>query len=109
MTFKEKQQLGELDAKIKQVRKDTLEDDGKKKFDVRFSAGWGLGVRLATELLGGVVVGAGIGLLIDNWLETKPVFLIIFLLFGTAAGILNVYRTAAASDKKQEEKNKRGA
>lgn len=105
MDFKEKQQLGELDAKIKEVRANLLDDDGGKKGQgSRFGAGWGLGARLATELLGGVVVGAGIGLLLDDWLETKPVFLVVFLLFGTAAGILNVYRTAEADSKKAEPK-----
>ena len=50
--------------------------------------------RVATELVAGLIIGTGLGLLIDNWLETKPLFLIIFFFLGAAAGMLNVIRTA---------------
>ena len=48
--------------------------------------------RVATELLAGLLIGAGIGWTIDEWLETRPLFLIIFFLLGGAAGILNLWR-----------------
>jgi ATP synthase protein I len=40
------------------------------------------------------VVGAGIGWLIDRWLGISPWGLIVFLLLGFAAGVLNVMRSA---------------
>jgi ATP synthase protein I len=40
------------------------------------------------------VVGAGIGGLIDRWLGVSPWGLIVFLLLGFAAGVLNVMRSA---------------
>ncbi len=52
------------------------------------------GFRLSTELVAGVLVGAGIGWLIDRWLGTSPLGMIVFLLLGFAAGVLNVMRTA---------------
>jgi len=48
--------------------------------------------RVATELLAGLFVGAGIGWTLDNWLNTNPLFLILFFLLGGAAGILNLWR-----------------
>ena len=48
--------------------------------------------RVATELLAGLLIGAGIGWTIDQWLETTPWFLIVFFLLGGAAGILNLWR-----------------
>jgi ATP synthase protein I len=48
--------------------------------------------RVATELLAGLMIGAGIGWTIDQWLVTTPWFLIIFFLLGGAAGILNLWR-----------------
>ena len=43
--------------------------------------------RVATELVAGLIIGTGLGLLIDNWLATKPLFLIIFFFLGAFAGI----------------------
>ncbi len=52
------------------------------------------GFRMSTELVAGVVVGALIGWLLDRWLGISPWGLIVFLLFGFAAGVLNVMRAA---------------
>jgi ATP synthase protein I len=51
-------------------------------------------LRLSTELVAAVVVGFGIGFFLDRWLGTTPWGLIVFLLLGFAAGILNVMRAA---------------
>jgi ATP synthase protein I len=48
--------------------------------------------RLGIEIVIGVAVGSGIGYFIDKFFSTKPIFFIIFALFGVAAGVLNVYR-----------------
>ena len=58
-----------------------LPDDGKSK-----------AIRISTELIVAVALGGGIGLVLDNWLETKPWFLILFLLLGNAAGLWNIFR-----------------
>ena len=58
------------------------------------AAGYAKGFRLSSELVAGVVVGAGLGWLIDRLLGISPWGLIIFLLLGFAAGVLNVMRTA---------------
>jgi ATP synthase protein I len=52
------------------------------------------GFRLSTELVAGVLVGAALGWLLDRWLGISPWGLIVFLLLGFAAGVLNVMRTA---------------
>lgn len=51
-----------------------------------------IGLRIGVELFSAVIVGAGIGYLLDNALGTKPWMLVVFLFFGGAAGMLNVYR-----------------
>lgn len=52
------------------------------------------GFRLSTELVAGVVIGALIGWLLDRWLGISPWGMIVFLLIGFAAGVLNVMRAA---------------
>ncbi|MBX6323069.1 MAG: AtpZ/AtpI family protein [Rhodospirillaceae bacterium] len=54
----------------------------------------GLAFRVGVELAAGLVVGGGIGWLLDSWLHTMPAMTIVFFILGAAAGILNVYRTA---------------
>jgi ATP synthase protein I len=52
------------------------------------------GFRLSTELVAGVLIGAAIGWLIDRWLGITPWGMIVFLLLGFTAGVLNVMRAA---------------
>jgi ATP synthase protein I len=52
------------------------------------------GFRLSTELVAGVLVGTGIGWLLDRWLGSSPFGMIVFLLLGFVAGVLNVMRVA---------------
>ena len=58
------------------------------------AAGYARGFRLSSELVAGVLVGAGLGWLIDRAFGISPWGLIVFLLLGFAAGVLNVMRSA---------------
>ena len=53
----------------------------------------GLAMRVGVELVAGVAVGLAIGWGLDAWLRTRPVFTIVFVLLGGAAGIVNVWRS----------------
>ena len=58
-------------------------------------SGIGLALRLGVDFVAGVVVGVGIGLLLDWWMGSSPAMLILFFLLGAAAGTFNVFRTAS--------------
>jgi ATP synthase protein I len=58
------------------------------------ASGYAKGFRLSSELVGGVLVGAGLGWLIDRVLGISPWGFIVFLLLGFVAGVLNVMRSA---------------
>ena len=58
------------------------------------ASGYARGFRLSSELVAAVLVGAGIGWLIDRLLGISPWGLTVFLLLGFAAGVLNVMRSA---------------
>ncbi len=52
-------------------------------------------MKAAAELIGGVVVGGVLGWYLDQWLGTKPWLFILFFLLGSAAGMLNIIRSAS--------------
>jgi len=58
------------------------------------SSGYGQAMKLSSEFISGIVVGGGLGWFVDQWLGTTPFGLIVFLLIGFAAGVLNVMRAA---------------
>lgn len=51
-----------------------------------------IGFRIGAELVAAVFVGVALGYLFDGIFGTKPWLMVVFLFFGGAAGILNVYR-----------------
>ena len=77
--------------------KKQVESDSEKKGSFMGSA-----FKLGTELVAAVAVGTIIGFILDSWFDTKPWLIIIFFFLGTAAGILNVIRTA----NRMQEENK---
>jgi len=68
--------------------------DGPGEDRATTASGYAKGFRLSSELVAGVLVGAGLGWLIDRLLGISPWGLIVFLLLGFAAGVLNVMRSA---------------
>ena len=68
-----------------------------------FRQGISFGLRLGVEMLVATMVGALIGYGLDKLFETEPWLLVLFLLFGGAAGCLNVYRAAMLAQQDEEE------
>lgn len=56
-----------------------------------------MGFRLSSELIAGVAVGALMGWGFDRLLSTSPFGLIVFVLVGFTAGVLNVIRSAGVA------------
>ena len=52
--------------------------------------------KLSSEFIAGVIVGVLLGYLFDRFLGTSPWGLIVFLLLGFCAGVLNVLRSTGA-------------
>jgi ATP synthase protein I len=58
-------------------------------------AGLGQAVRIGTELLAALIVGGGLGWLVDTYLlGTNPWGIVVGLVLGAAAGVRNAYRMA---------------
>lgn len=93
--------IKQLDEKIRSLQKKeqkTRQSGSKNEYTHAASTGFRIGV----ELVSGVIVGSGIGWLLDSWINTSPYLLVVFLLLGGCAGFLNVYRYAKNEEKAQE-------
>ena len=55
---------------------------------------YGFAFRIGVELVVALAVGGGIGWVLDHWLGTMPLFLLVFFVLGAVAGLLNVFRAA---------------
>ena len=77
-----------LEISKKKIKKKQIKNNGSN------AASLGKALKISTELVAAVVVGTTLGFILDNWFDTRPWLTIIFFFMGTAAGILNVIRSA---------------
>lgn len=76
-----------LDERTRQEAKASRRSSGS-------ATGYAQAVKMSSEFIAGILVGAGLGWILDEWLGTSPFGLIVFLLLGFVAGVLNVLRAA---------------
>jgi ATP synthase protein I len=86
--------ITKLKEKIEDIENKKLNESKPKK-----ESGAGFAFKISTELIAALVVGVGIGLIVDNYLGTKPFGLIIFFILGAFAGFLNIYRVMRRIEK----------
>jgi ATP synthase protein I len=95
--------LGKLNDRLSALR-----DERKVSADLAASgesasaraSGMAVGLRLSSELVAGVVVGTVLGWGFDRLLSTSPWGLIVFMLLGFVAGVINVMRSAGVASRK---------
>ena len=86
----------DLASRIASAKRERSQEDNRASREASPEmSGMARGLRIGTEFISAVLVGAGIGYLIDLGLGTSPWGLLILLLMGFAAGILNVIRVVA--------------
>ena len=77
-----------LEIAKKKIKKKQIKNNGSN------AASLGKALKISTELVAAVVVGTALGLILDNWLDTRPWLTISFFFMGVAAGMLNVIKSA---------------
>jgi ATP synthase protein I len=93
--------LGSLDHRLSAIRdsrkiRTEQPADGSGDGAAKASA-MALGFRLSSELIAGVIVGGLLGWGFDRLLSTSPFGLIVFVLLGFVAGVVNVVRSAGVA------------
>ena len=89
MPAPEPEDLRELGRKLDEARSETTPISGDAP-----PGALGIAFRFSTELVVAVGVGAGLGWVLDHFLHTAPIFLVVMFVLGAAAGIRNVMRAA---------------
>ena len=91
---KSKNTLQELKSKINQLQSNEKSSHVSSKNKTT-----GFGFRISIEIVAALVVGVGIGIIVDNYFNSQPFGLIIFFILGALAGFLNVYRVMRRIEK----------
>lgn len=55
---------------------------------------WGIALDLGVRLGVSVILGLGLGLVVDNWLRTSPVFTLVGIVLGVAAAMYTIWDVA---------------
>jgi len=96
--------LGSLNQRLSEIRdrkSKTEQPEGEGGDGAARASAMALGFRLSSELIAGVIVGAGLGWGFDRLLSTSPFGFIVFLLLGFVAGVVNVVRSAGAGQNRR--------
>ena len=94
----QKERMAQLEAKIEAAK---LAQAPKPRVDEHYSAAnpaW----RMVIELVAGLGIGFGIGYGLDILFGTIPIFMVLFVLLGLAAGIKTMLRSAKEIQEEQE-------
>jgi len=84
--------LRNLGKRLDERHDDLGEDEDRETAPQK--PGVAMAMRLASDFIAGVVVGAALGWGFDRLFDTSPWGLVVLLLLGFAAGLVNVMRSA---------------
>jgi ATP synthase protein I len=83
--------LKALESRIAQAKASQAPTPHVKKDYSQAQVAW----RMVIELVAGLMIGFGIGYGLDTLLGTMPIFLVLFIGLGLAAGVKTMMRSAA--------------
>ena len=94
-----KDRLAALEAKLAEKREPEVRKSHAEEHYSQAQLAW----RMVIELVAGLGLGFGIGYGLDYLFGTSPIFLVLFIFFGFAAGVLTMMRSAKEVQTKWQE------
>lgn len=101
--------LGDISDRLKDISSRLATEASQKAQEAKpndqykSASGYSKGYRVISEFVAGILVGGGLGYGLDQLLGTTPWLLILLLLLGFAASIMNMWRTDQNSRLSPEE------
>jgi ATP synthase protein I len=87
-----------LGARLNSLHQEEAEKERAQEATRESSSSVSLGMRIGIELIVATLAGGGIGYFIDLKLNTKPIFMLAFVVLGFTAGVLDVLRIIKGLD-----------
>ena len=72
-----------IDKKMKTIKASQREN----------KSGYSLGIKISIDLVAAIITGSIIGLGLDKFFSTKPIFFLLFLVLGIIAGFYSLYKS----------------
>ncbi len=72
-----------IDKKMKTIKASQREN----------KSGYSLGIKISIDLVAAIITGSIIGLGLDKFFSTKPIFFLIFLVLGIITGFYSLYKS----------------
>ena len=84
--------LNNLSKKLDNIKAEKVNEDYNKT-NKKFTS-FAHAFKIVSELFANILVGGSIGWTIDYFFNTKPIFLILFLIIGFISGIYTSYKSS---------------
>ena len=89
-------QKEEFKARLEAARQKQEKSSWDGRLEVERAGAAGRAWRLSVEMVAAFIVCGTFGWFLDKWLDTKPIFLLVFVVIGMVVGVYNVYKVAKA-------------
>jgi ATP synthase protein I len=93
----QQQRLKQLEAKIEAAKRSQAPTPRSDEHYSQASLAW----RMVIELCAGLGIGFGIGYGLDRFFGTLPIFMVLFVMLGLAAGVKTMLRSATEIQQKK--------
>ena len=89
-------ELNDLQARIRQA--ETASEPQKAPSKANDTTGTQMGIRAVTDIIATPIVCGAIGMGVDEWFKTSPIFFISLAFLGLCAGFWNLSRMSSGND-----------